>query len=83
MPPTAADVRAYCAENGIVTDADAFVQFNTVRGWMYGKVKITDWRPLVHQWAAKDNAFAGPGTPGYDPHPELDDFGRPIKPEYQ
>ena len=72
-PPSVADVEAFAAAEGLVLDAQAFVDYNTARGWR----GVTDWRPLVRlraqQLASAAQAAEDDG---------LDDFGRPRK-EYE
>lgn len=81
VPPLREDVDAFCRENGISTDIDAFMSYNAARGWMRGKAKIRDWHPLLMQWISKDSEF------GHDPENKdddgLDDFGRPIRKEFK
>jgi hypothetical protein len=81
VPPLREDVDAFCMENGISTDIDAFMSYNAARGWMRGKAKIRDWHPLLMQWISKDSEF------GHDPENKdddgLDDFGQPIRKEFK
>ena len=53
-PPTADDVRAFCAEQGLTVDADRFMAYYTSNGWMVGKVKMKDWQATVRSWALRD-----------------------------
>lgn len=50
IPPTPADVGAYCREKGYDIDPEAFVDFYTSKGWMIGKNKMSDWRAAVRTW---------------------------------
>lgn len=79
VPPLREDVDTYCRENGISTDIDAFMNFNAARGWKRGKMKVSDWHPLLMQWANKDSEYGQ--TPTNDDG--LDDFGQPIRRKYK
>ena len=73
MPPDRAEVESYAESLGILTDVDAFLQYNAARGWK----GIVDWRPLLQKWASHDDR----SSDQYQDD-ELDDFGRPIKKEF-
>ena len=77
VPPSFDDVSAYCLENGLNTNIEAFIRFNASRGWMRGNRKVRDWRPLLAQWIAKDSEYNHP----QNNDDGLDDFGRPIRKE--
>lgn len=79
VPPSVDDISAYCRENGLSTDIDAFIRFNESRGWMRGNRKVKDWRPLLAQWIAKDSEY----NQQQDHNDELDEFGRPIRKEFE
>ena len=79
VPPSADDISAYCRENGLSTDIDAFIRFNESRGWMRGNRKIKDWRPLLSQWIAKDSEY----NQQQNDNDELDEFGRSIRKEFE
>ena len=82
--PTANEVAAYFAARGrSQQDAEKFFAYNQARGWMVGRTRITDWVPVADMWIAGNADAQQVNDPNYDPHPELYDFGRPIKPEYQ
>ena len=53
-PPTANEVRMYCAERGNKVDVDRFIDFYTSKGWMVGKNKMKDWRACVRTWEKQD-----------------------------
>lgn len=75
-PPTAQEVRDYCAEKGYEhVDADRFVDFYESKGWMVGKNKMKDWRCAVRNWnrsskdsfgSIKKNSFSNFEQRGYD-----------------
>lgn len=50
-PPTVEEVKAYCLERNNSVDAEKFVDFYTVNGWVQGKGKpIKDWKAAVRTW---------------------------------
>lgn len=50
VPPTVADVKAYCLERGNSVDAEAFVDFYESKGWMVGKNHMKSWQAAVRTW---------------------------------
>lgn len=50
VPPTLADVQAYCTERGNGVDANAFVDYYTANGWRVGRNKMKDWKASVRYW---------------------------------
>ena len=51
-PPTVEEVAAYCAERQNGIDANAFVDFYSVNGWVQGRQgkPIKDWKACVRTW---------------------------------
>ena len=47
VPPTPAEVRAYCQERNNGIDGTEFVDFYSSKGWMVGKNKMKDWKAAV------------------------------------
>lgn len=80
VPPLREEVADYCRENGISTDVDAFMRYNDARGWKRGRTKVADWKPLLAQWVAMDKEY---GRQAPDHNDGLDDFGRPIRKEFE
>lgn len=79
--PSANEVIGYFAVKGRSRqDAEKFFAYNQARDWKMGRTRIADWQSLADMWIVREADTNPPA--GYDPHPELDDFGRPIKPEY-
>lgn len=78
FPPSRDEVTAYAADHGAQIDADAFIRYNQSRGWMIGRKKAEDWRPLADGWIAQDREFSK-----VNDDDGLDDFGRPIRKEFQ
>lgn len=73
-PPTVAQVEEFAAAEGLTLDAASFIQYNEARGWQ----GVKDWRPLVRLRASqmtKDQP--------QDNNDGLDEFGRPIRKEFE
>lgn len=49
-PPTLEEVKEYCRERGNGVDAQRFVDFYEMKGWMVGKNKMKDWKAAVRTW---------------------------------
>ena len=54
--PTAEDVRAYCLQRGNSVDAERFVDYYAMKGWMIRGDKIKDWKAAVRTW--EKNGYA-------------------------
>lgn len=55
VPPTVAEVRAYCQERQNAVDAQRFVDYYTANGWTQGRGKpIKDWRAAVRTWEGRE-----------------------------
>lgn len=50
VPPTVAEVTAYCQERGNRVNPEAFVDFYASKGWMVGKNPMRDWKAAVRTW---------------------------------
>ena len=73
-PPTVAQVEEFATAEGLTLDAASFIQYNEARGWQ----GVKDWRPLVRLRASqmtKDQQ--------QDHNDGLDEFGRPIRKEFE
>ena len=53
-PPTAEEVRAYCAEKDLNVDPERFVAYYESNGWMVGRNHMKDWRAAARSWAQRD-----------------------------
>jgi hypothetical protein len=62
IPPTAAEVTAYCAEKGYRIDAERFVAYYESNGWRVGKNPMKDWRAAVRTWTRNDAGYSAPQT---------------------
>jgi len=52
--PTLEEIQNYCREENIVTDCEAFYDFNESRGWRVKGTLVHDWRVLLRRWASLD-----------------------------
>ena len=50
VKPTVEEVRAYCQERKNTVDAERFVDFYEMKGWLVGKTKMKDWKAAVRTW---------------------------------
>jgi hypothetical protein len=50
VPPSLADVAAYCEERANGIDPELFVDFYERNGWKVGKNKMVDWKAAVRTW---------------------------------
>jgi hypothetical protein len=55
-------VTEYCIERKNSIDPEKFVDHNTARGWMLGKVKMKDWKAAVRTWEKNDYGNSTRGT---------------------
>ncbi len=55
IPPSVAEVEAYCDEKGYWLDARQFVDYYEASGWMRGKTKFKDWKACVRTWMKNDS----------------------------
>lgn len=68
-PPTADEVRTYCARMGYDIDPDMFMNFYESKGWMVGNNKMKDWQAACRTWAQRhryDNRQHATTTDIYD-----------------
>jgi hypothetical protein len=51
VPPTLAEVAAYCKERGNTVDPQQFIDYYTARGWKYkGGLVMKDWKAALRYW---------------------------------
>lgn len=62
VPPTVAEVAAYCAEKGYRVDAERFVAYYESNGWHVGRNPMKDWRAAVRTWTRNDAGYSAPQT---------------------
>lgn len=58
IPPTIEEVKEYCKERNNNVDADRFVNFYTMKGWIVGRNKMKDWKAAVRTWEGKPTTNA-------------------------
>ena len=66
VPPSVADVSAYCRERGNSVDAERFVSFYESNGWKVGKNPMKDWRAAVRTWERDTQSQQKKMTTFYD-----------------
>ena len=77
IPPTIAEIKVFCGEQGLTVDAAKFVEYYTRRDWLLGGGEpMTDWRTAVVGWAKRERGSHGsaagaraqhiPGAADYD-----------------
>lgn len=60
VPPTLAEVKAYCLERKNNVDAERFIDYYTSNGWKVGKNPMKEWKAAVRTW---EKTSKGTGTP--------------------
>ena len=56
VPPTQAEVAAYCAQRGSGINPQRFVDFYASKGWLVGRSPMKDWRAAIRSWEAGESA---------------------------
>ena len=56
-PPTLTDVKAFCTEQGWPELAEAALDFQSARGWMYKSGPVTDWKAAIRTWKRNKDRF--------------------------
>lgn len=59
VPPTVAEVKAYCLERGNTINPQEFVDHYATTNWFRGKTKIKDWKACVRTWEGRQKAKTG------------------------
>ena len=54
VPPTVAEVKAYCDNNDFSFDPEYFVKYYEAKGWMCGSSPMKDWKAVADNWNRKD-----------------------------
>lgn len=75
IPPTLAEVKAYCEERHNNIDAEHFIDYYNANGWKVGKNPMKDWKAAVRTW--ERNGYSKPknGTlPAAERDNSLDDI---------
>ena len=57
--PSLDEIRAYCAENGIDIDAEAFLDHYEMVGWVTGRhqTPVKSWKACVRTWERNGRKF--------------------------
>lgn len=64
VPPTVAEVKAYCDERRNSVDPQVFVDHYTSKGWVVGKTAMKDWRAAVRTWERNNVGTGSTNTGG-------------------
>lgn len=69
IPPTVAQVAAYCAEHGHAVDAGQFVDYYAMRNWIPkgASRQMSDWHAAVRTWVRHGKAYGGFARPAARP----------------
>lgn len=76
VPPTYDDVRAYASANGLVIDAETFVDFYTSKGWKVGRNAMKDWKAAVRYWCRRDSQKGNPRQGQLELSPAATDYSQ-------
>ena len=63
-PPTAQELRDYCAREGFTLDTGQFLDYYESNGWMVGRNRMRSWQAAVRNWVRKEKASAGKAESG-------------------
>ena len=61
IPPSLAEIAAYCAEIGSTVDPQRFLDRNAAVGWQVGGQPVRDWRALLRAWEPLSRPIPTPG----------------------
>ena len=75
MPPTLAEVEAYCFTRNNSVNAQQFIDFYSSKNWYVGKNKMTDWRASVRLWESRSKT--SPTSRGHPSGMAVDDSLKP------
>ena len=75
IPPTLAEVEAYCFTRNNSVNAQQFIDFYSSKNWYVGKNKMTDWRASVRLWESRSKA--SPTSRGHPSGMAVDDSLKP------
>lgn len=65
VPPTLAEVEAYCIERKNGINAKKWWNFYSAKGWKIGKEVMKSWKSAVHTWEPEDGQYT-PATRASD-----------------
>ena len=69
IPPTLEEITDYCKERNNKINPQYFFDYYASKGWMVGKVKMTDWQATIRTWEQREK-----DTPKGKGAKECDDF---------
>lgn len=75
IPPTLAEVEAYCFTRNNSVNAQQFIDFYSSKNWYVGKNKMTDWRASVRLWESRSKT--SPTSRGHPSGMAVDDSLKP------
>ena len=75
IPPTLAEVEAYCFTRNNSVNAQQFIDFYSSKNWYVGKNKMTDWRASVRLWESRSKT--SPTSRGHPSGMAVDDRLKP------
>ena len=75
IPPTLAEVEAYCFTRNNSVNAQQFIDFYSSKNWYVGKNKMTDWRASVRLWESRSKT--SPTSRGHPSGMVVDDSLKP------
>ena len=75
IPPTLAEVEAYCFTRNNSVNAQQFIDFYSSKNWYVGRNKMTDWRASVRLWESRSKT--SPTSRGHPSGMAVDDSLKP------
>lgn len=75
IPPTLAEVEAYCFTRNNSVNAQQFIDFYSSKNWYVGRNKMTDWRASVRLWESRSKT--SPPSRGHPSGMAVDDSLKP------
>lgn len=74
--PTMEELTAYCLENNLRIDVQAFLDYYDSNGWIVGKTKMKDWRATARNWSRKDFNHNSKKTTPQSASYDIEEFDR-------
>jgi len=66
-PPSLSEVCELIANEKLIAEGSAFVNFYESKGWMIGKSKMKDWKAALRGWSSRNKTQQSQTTPGATP----------------
>lgn len=54
VPPSEAEVEAYCKERNNKINSGQFIDYYTSNGWKVGRTQMRDWKAAIRNWERRD-----------------------------